>query len=207
MIVGNQASNVGTKVGLGGGVFGGGGSPTLINCTIAANQATGYGGGVGCSVGNAMLIGCLVRDNIAYDGGGGVYCSGGGTSPTLLNCTIAWNRADDDGGGLLCWSNSPTLTNCIVGGNAAARGPEIALRAGAYDGSVLDIAYSAVEGGEAGVYVDPDGILNWGPGNIDADALLTPNGHLTANSPCIDAGDDTALPVDEFRSGWRWRVR
>ena len=28
-----------------------------------------------------------------------------------------------------------------------------------------------------------------GAGNIDADPLLTPDGHLTAGSPCIDAGD------------------
>ena len=46
------------------------------------------------------------------------------------------------------------------------------------------MTYSSIQGG-------------WpGEGNIDVDPLLTPDGHLEAESPCIDAGDNTAVPLD-----------
>jgi hypothetical protein len=102
----------------------------------------------------------------------------------MINCTISGNTAGDTGGGLCCvLDSSPTLTNCILNNNSPA---EVHVFSGE-----LVLTYCNVEGG-------------WpGEGNIDADPLFAagPGGCFylsqTAagqpfDSPCVDAGSDTA---------------
>jgi hypothetical protein len=55
--------------------------------------------------------------------------------------------------------------------------------------SSLSASYCDIQGGRDGIYVPPDSTLNWGPGNIDNDPLVTADGHLQINSPCINLGD------------------
>jgi hypothetical protein len=75
-------------------------------------------------------------------------------------------------------------------------------------GSTLTVSYSDVQGGAAGVYVVSDSTLKWGTGNITTNPLFLdadgPDGkvgteddnlRLSFGSPCIDAGDNTAVPA------------
>jgi hypothetical protein len=89
-------------------------------------------------------------------------------------------------------NGSSTLTNCILWGNTAPSGPQI------YNfQSSLTVNYSDVQGGHSGT------------GNIDADPCFVDadgednivgteddNLRLLADSNCIDAGDNMAVPAD-----------
>ncbi|MGD8453230.1 MAG: right-handed parallel beta-helix repeat-containing protein [Phycisphaerae bacterium] len=174
----------------GGGVRCLGASPTISACWIAQNQAT-EGAGVYCAnAANPVLVGCTITENAGggfcctqstpallncmiscntWSLGAGVRCLNSGNA-TLTNCTIADNLTSHDCGGVFCGSSSPVLKNCIVWGNN--------FRAVYTMGSSAPaVTYSAIEGG-------------WeGEGNIDADPLITPDGHVQAGSPCFNAGD------------------
>lgn len=105
-----------------------------------------------------------------------------GCSPRLTNCTFAANFAPS-GAALACDSDAgqhPSdlqVTNCIVWG----QGDEVRNN----DGSTVAITYSDVRGG-------------WpGERNVDLDPLFAdPNYHLSPASPCIDTGDNGAVPPD-----------
>ncbi len=103
------------------------------------------------------------------------------TTPTLVNCTFSGNAAGVGGGGVNgSFGAAPTVTNCILWGNSPN---EI----GTQGGSTTTVLYSDIQGGLTGT------------GNIDADPLFVDpdNGdyRLSAGSPCIDAGNNNAVPV------------
>jgi hypothetical protein len=84
------------------------------------------------------------------------------------------------------------LTNCILWGDTATDGNEIALA----NSSTIDVNYCDVKGGIAAIYNDGTGSIIWGD-NIDADpCFVDPNGRLSLGSPCIDAGDNNSVPAD-----------
>jgi hypothetical protein len=54
----------------------------------------------------------------------------------------------------------------------------------------MDVRYSDVKDGQAGVFLEQGCVLDWGEGNIDADPLFTDIVfHISHDSPCLDAGD------------------
>jgi hypothetical protein len=66
---------------------------------------------------------------------------------------------------------------------------------------MVDVYYSDVQGGQAGVAVEPGCTLNWAAGNISSNPMFTPAGQYylsqtaagqSQNSPCVDAGSDYA---------------
>lgn len=150
-------------------------SPTIIDCKISFNTSNGSGGGV-FSYGNGhpTITNCTIDNNTAHSGGG-IY--GGGFYPldwpstTITNCTISDNVASESVGGIYQSYGTTTITNCICWGNTPNE----------ISGSAT-VTYSDVEGGYAG------------DGNIDVDPLLDGNYHLTADSPCIDAGTSEGAP-------------
>ena len=168
--VGNSAGS-GDRIG-GGGMLNLGSSPTLINCMFMANSATGDPFGLG----------------------GGMYNSEG-SSPTLINCTFSGNEAGGRGGGIFnaaaASPSNPTLTNCILWGNRGATGTgesDQIVSFGSFNRPVVN--YSCLQGGWTGA---------GGIGNIDADPLFQDPGggdlRLLPGSPCIDAGDNAAVPA------------
>jgi parallel beta-helix repeat protein len=192
---------IGNTAGSGGGLYCYASSnPTVSDCIISGNTA-GNAGGIYCYDSSPTITNCLITGNSAqdslYENGGGIWCVS--SSPTISNCTISDNSALDDGGGIWCASSSPTVTNCILWGDSASLGPEIAL----FADSTLTVSYSDVEGGQAAAHVGVGCTLNWGAGNGD-DGPLFANGPLGnyylgqiaagqgADSPCLDAGNDTA---------------
>jgi predicted outer membrane repeat protein len=180
-------------------------NPMVINCTFSGNSAGLMGGGM-CNDNrsNPMVVNCIFNGNSAGYGGG-VY-NIALSNPTVTDCTFSGNSADLMGGGMSNYGSSPTLINCILWGNIAPEpnGPQIAHLTNA----ALSISYSDLQGGQAAI-CDPCGTLVWGAGNIDADPLFidsdgpdnivgTPddNLRLSSSSPCIDAGNNTAVPPD-----------
>jgi hypothetical protein len=90
-------------------------------------------------------------------------------------------------------NSSSTLINCILWDNTATNGPQLAL----YEDSSVAIDYCNLQGGLPGITVDRNSSVSWGLGNTDAAPLFvdTTNAdyHLQAGSPCINAGDNSAV--------------
>ena len=186
----------------GGGMRNWNSDPTVTNCTFSGNSAGSGGGGI--SGGNGAITNCTFTGNSAVEGGGifetygaitnctfsgnSAGSGGGGISGgngAITNCTFTGNSAVSYGGGMYnTFSVSdPTVTNCIFWGNTAPSGPQI------YDDWALTVTYSDVQGGWGGA----------GSNNIDADPMFVDaddNLRLSSGSPCIDAGDNTAVPAD-----------
>jgi hypothetical protein len=136
---------------------------TLNNCDLTANVSTATGGGASLS----KLTNCLIAGNSAVQGGG---ISGG----RLYNCTIASNTATAAGG--VYPDGATILTNCIVFRNSATNSPN------------YQFAPSFSH-----CCTTP---LPAGPGNFTNDpAFANPAAsdfHLQTNSPCINAGINSA---------------
>jgi hypothetical protein len=180
-------------------------SPKVINCTFIGNTVNGFGGGIGNKHGgDPEVTNCTFVGNSAA-AGGGMACTwasrptvtnsvftgntadfyGGGmynyllSGPTVTNCTFVANTALEFGGGMHHASTEPlTVTNCVVWGNTPYEIGE--------GGSAPLVTYSDVQGG-------------WpGEGNIDRDPMFVDpksgDYRLSSGSPCIDAGDNTAVP-------------
>ena len=130
----------------------------------------------------------MINNNTAYAVGGGISTYHH-SNPSLENVTITGNSAID-GGGIRCRESShPSLVNCILWNDTPQ---EIYFNA-SQDPNSITIAYSDIQGGEAGIETNDNGTVYWGDGNIDADPLFVDpdNGGfiLQPTSPCIDAGD------------------
>ena len=206
--VANEASNEGGAIYNGkNSNFGPPSSPTVWNCLFVGNTAGAGGAVANYFTTEPIYVNCLFSGNTAFNGGASFNRSF--SSPTFLNSSFSGNSAQSRGGGISShFDTVVTLTNCILWSNAAPDGPQISM-SHANIPSVMTVFYSDVEGGEVAVDGGPAAILKWGPGNIDADPLFVDadgpddvvgteddNLRLSSGSPCIDAGHNWAVPVD-----------
>ncbi len=182
----------------GGGIRCYGCDPTLKNLIITGNSSNYAGGGILCEYdANPLIKNVTISDNSA-EYGSGICC--GESDPILENVTITGNTATGSygGGGMFCYSDSnPSLINCIMWNDSPQ---EIYFHVDLEPNSIT-IAYSDIEGGEAGIVTNGNGTVNWLDGNMDTDPLFVDAGngnyHLQSTSPCIDAGDpNSALDPD-----------
>ena len=197
----------GRVTGYGGGIKGNGTQATIKSCVINNNRA-GHGAGIfscdglisNCIIKNnwsdyegggllycyGTVKNCLIYDNMASDLGGPTLGNGGGLygcDGDIISCTIFGNVGNDGGGLYNCWGN---ITNCIIWGN----------RNVAWIFSQLDRTsiptFSCIQDWTDG-----------GTGNISDNPLFVtgPLGDYylsqtaagqDSNSPCVDAGSDTA---------------
>jgi hypothetical protein len=153
--------------------------------------------------------GCQVKDNIivynhgSYNGGG-IFLLYGSTASVHHN-VIAFNTSGFQGAGIALSSSSPTIFNNTIYGNSGSTYHGIYNYSGSANAVIYNNIFWDVDNNE----IDPDfsnvtycdvqgGYPGWG--NINADPLLVNpdslNFNLSANSPCINAGNPTILDPD-----------
>jgi hypothetical protein len=210
------------------GYNGGNASPLISHCIITDNLATDAGGGIDNFglAGNAspQVINCVVSNNTALTAGG-MYCwggnPGGNANPVLINSVFVNNTATAGNAGGLIADNSnssggfndgnsnPVARNCIFRNNSATgSGPQFAIKGTA----TFTATYSAIDlTGQTAPHI----LSGAGTGNLFIDPLITgisdPNGadncwmtaddglQLAVNSPAIDAGENSGVPLLDLR--------
>jgi predicted outer membrane repeat protein len=211
----------------GAGIYSYRGPATIENCIFEGNIAERNGGGIYSVLGGGTKIvkSCRFIDNQAFSGGGLHYFY---SRATVTNCVFAGNFAHFDGSAIV--SPTGTVTNCTFYGNHVDDDTAVVVNGmgelyiinsilwddthseGYYEIAALTYVYIShcdVRGGEAGVYIHPWGlgdILNWGPGNIDADPCFVDPGYWDTNSthgpppspPGPPPGPPLALDVPYF---------
>jgi predicted outer membrane repeat protein len=177
-------------------------NPTLLNCKFIRNTADGdYGGGL-CLVNNchATLVDCEFLGNTVPNSGGAlwIYYS----SPTVVNCSFVGNRSKYGSALTLTGiynypKQTTTMVNCTITGNQPLVGDSIF-----DDGELLSsknsILWGNIEPAGGVPAVDPRFVRNpsagpdntWGTADDDYGDL-----RLRIDSPCIDAGDNSAVPA------------
>jgi len=149
---------------------------TVSGCVISQNQAV-HGGGV---YADGILNNCILWGNRAKYEGGGAYLYGSGE---INNSSVFENRATDQefglAGGIYLYDGG--VYNCIIWGNIARDAKNLV------NGGVVRNTCS-----ENGVTDGVNGCIKAHPIFIDA-----ANGdfRLQADSPCINAGDNTYAPA------------
>ena len=186
----------------GGGIYmGARSSPTIERNVIVGNNSSGWGGGGINSWTSYIFYGTFatIRDNFIVENttskaGGGLYCRY--DRAVITGNTIAYNYAGSGayagGGGIYALNqgySAPQVSNCVLWGNTSALGAQIRLEP--ETGSLIVVRYSDVQDG-------------WdGTGNIDQDPVFVGpdigDYHLSADSPCIDAGDPYFTPQPDER--------
>ena len=154
-------------------------SPLIKNCIIRYNFGAGSGGGIGTYECSPTIQNCDISFNQAGLGGGVSVYTG---NPIFTNCTIIGNTSTNQGGGVYVdhyWGGTSSyFTNSVIWDNSPNNV--------AYGRGDATITYCNIQGGWAG------------EGNIDADPLFVDplaDLHLTALSPCINAGNNDAPSI------------
>jgi hypothetical protein len=163
----------------------------IIKNIITGNTAY-CGGGIACyHSSNPEIKNNLIAYNTAGSDAGGIDF-GWNSNPNVINNTIVENKAKW-GGALAFYSNcDPVFMNSIIYGNSADSSGSQAWFWD--DNSDPTFTYCDIEGGSAdfGFYNTGDTYSGTYKNNIDSDPLFVASDslfHLSANSPCVDAGN------------------
>ena len=180
--------------GEGGGLYLSGATALIEACTFSGNETERYGGGLRAYDADVSVRNSLISCNLAGYYGGGLYF--GECAANIAGSTVVDNEADTDdgyGGGLYTGYDdaAPVVTSCVFWGNRDSQG---GWEYSQIEGQNPDIDYSCVEhwsgswGGVGNSGSDPQFVDRDGPDN-DRDTWADNDYHLTATSPCVDAGD------------------
>lgn len=209
----------------GGGIYSAGGL-TMSNCFIEGNlarssngnafqSATAVGGGIYLSSDTLTLNNCIIQYNYAAAGantaaeiarGGGIYMRDG--TAYLTNCIVAydslgtrlvWGGSAATGGGIHVQEGNMNLTNCTIAynefdgiyrnsGSVEVKNTIVWENDNGSDQIIgsANVTYSDVQGGYSGI------------GNININPIFESSTclNIVPGSPCIDAGDSTAVYND-----------
>lgn len=179
----------------------------LINSIFLNNNASQGGAIFNVGESNGPIINSIINNNVAFLNGGGIYNDK--SSPKLINCVLMNNIA---GKGSVIYNrlNSfPTIENCIVwpvDDDFISDDPT----------TETTVSFSDIVGGLPKAVIDYGGNINTDPmfrrnpsdgGDGWGDDPETPDVDESANddfgyfilkpgSPCIDAGNNEAVPKD-----------
>ncbi len=155
---------------------------------------------------NSTLINCAFVGNSAGNVAGGMHNLG--SSVTLINCAFVGNSSRTSPGGLKNLDKRTILTNSIFWGNRDSAGMDEAAQLYWNRYGMPIVNYSCIQGwtgdlrgrgnhGNDPLFVDTG---RWDdndtPDDFGDDTWIQGNYHLKPGSPCIDAGDNTAVPAD-----------
>jgi predicted outer membrane repeat protein len=185
-----------------GGLYIGRCNATITNCVFSGNSTEANGGGMLNWDASTIVTNCIFSGNLA-EYGSGIWTNG---SMVLANCTFTGNRALRHGGGICNYRGSLlTATNCIFQGNIDSSGMGESAQIGdlemtsvvnycCIDGWTGSLGGSGNHGGDplfcAPGYWDDAGTL----GDVNDDVWVEGDYTLRPGSPCIDAGDNLAVP-------------
>ena len=162
----------------GGGILTKSSSLDLLRSRIIGNEANSSAGLALGSGGVSSINNCVIAANIAF----GTVAVISASPMTMTNCSVISNisLADSASSTMSCSPSSCVLKNCVLWNNFSDT---------CCGGSgTFSVTYSDIEGGFPG------------PGNIDADPIFwdpsTGFFHLTPNSPCVDAGNNSGIESD-----------
>jgi hypothetical protein len=165
----------------GGGMYNSASDPTVRNCIFIDDSADDEGGGMYNFAANPIVSNCVFTQcSSTY--GAGIYNTF--STPAFRNCTITNNFTEElTGGGVYNHTGAvPLLVNCIVWNNGF-------MSFGGSGGMV--VRYSNTDDASlAGI----QGNISSVPGFRDP----VNNLRLLSSSPCIDAGDSTAVASTIF---------
>ena len=175
----------------GGAIYNDNSNPMITNCTFTANSAYD-GGAISNYKGIPAILNCQFVGNHADRFGGAV--DNVTSNSRVINCTLIANYAGVSGGGVGNDRSSPVLVNSILWANSSPDRAQIS--------SSADVTYTDIQGGWPGTgninshplcvrmpSAGPDGV--WGTQDDDYGDL-----RLQASSPCVDAGDNSAVPSE-----------
>jgi len=194
-LVSNSASS-------GGSIYLNGGTATISNSTFSGNSASS-GGGIYSNNGTATISNSTFSGNSASSGGG-IYLNNG--TATISNSTFSGNSASF-GGGIYNNFATVSVTNSIIAGDTATvSNNEVYSNGGTFTANGYNLV--GVNGNAGGFpTTSSDIVLSGAIGT--AIAPLSNNGGntetfaLVANSPAIDAGNNTGSPSTDQRGALR----
>jgi len=166
--------------------FYGGARPEVTRCSITSNTAFWYGGGAAAMEDSSLVFGnCLMAGNSAWYGGA-LYARDT-ASLAAVSCTIADNEAEEGGSIYMEASAFAEVCNTILWSNST--GSHFVGRKLVWHCNIEDDEFAGAHGNisERPRFFDPDGPDD-NPKTYDDN-----NYHLSPDSPCIDAGDNSAF--------------
>jgi hypothetical protein len=180
----------------GGGVLNAGGNVVLRNCAVCSSEASLMGGGMfHWNSGTSTLLSCAFTGNSAMNAGG-MYTDSG--TITVANASFSGNVASSIVGGIYRGGGTMTVSGSVLWGNSDSSGSGESAQI--TEGGIAEVNYCCIQGLTGGL---------GGLGNIGTDpAFADPDGpdgffgtpdddlRLQAGSPCIDAGDNDAVPPE-----------
>ncbi|MBN3035134.1 MAG: right-handed parallel beta-helix repeat-containing protein [Bacteroidales bacterium] len=171
-----------------------GGNATLYRCVLSGNHAGFYGGAIAAESSMVTVDHTIINNNSSGISGGGIYCAWN-ESMNIINSTIFGNQSQSDpGDGVFCTMQSHVLVvNSIFWGQSDFQ--IYLLQTEPWEPpSWATVAYSNIQGGQAGIGLTGACTLQWLQGNISDEPLFVDpvayDFHLQNTSACIDKGTD-----------------
>jgi len=191
--------------------------PTFIDCLFVNNEAP-EGGAAWVEESIASFTACRFLGNSGF-GRGGAVLTRLDAAVSLTNCLFTGNYSDMGGGLYIRYNTTADVVNCSFSGNTSILGGSICVDNYAPAATLQADNCVLWDNGPTEIYVDGDSTATVryscvqggfeGEGNIDADPLFVdPDGpddifgtedddlRLGPGSPCIDAGDNDAVPPE-----------
>lgn len=184
----------------------------MDGCRFYANQAKNGGAIHNANIETLTCTNCIFDLNSASETGGAICNTR--SDLNIENCTFTRNRAEDSCGAINSVNRGLSLTNSIVWDNHDPNGTQIQFIQGSgYVSGVnehlikdLLIAYCNIQKSEQAISAIPPSALKWGKGNISDNPLFDrvasdstdyTDPRISANSPCVGAGDPTAVIAEQ----------